>query len=570
MSTASGNDILQHAPPPRRPPSRLRQFFSDYAWIIVKNLIGWLLIVLAGPIGIALPGPGGIPLFLIGFALITFPGKRKLTARILRGKGYDLCAWGLRCAAAALAAGVPIAATWWLLRHIDWAADYVHRNKLLFAGTFIAAVVITWIAARLGFTLMNWAVRLAPRARRRVRPWMRRRGIDLLPPRRRRRLRIGRRQQLTEDPSEIIEIHERHGQRMRNIFLASKPWLKRITGAVLIVAIFSWMFRPIVREWPSVHKHLQQTNIWTFVLASAMFTLFLFFRALVWRRIVKGFGYRIPAAAAVRIWITSELARYVPGSVMQFAGRVFLAAPYGVPRGTCLTSQILELSAFLLANVIIAVASLLWFAAKMEASAQRWFYLAMALVPVLALALHPKFFYGMANWVRGRQKKPPITIRLRGKILSAILIGFLVALCWQSVAIWLLTREALHLKLAWWWYIAGAYCLAWCAGFLSFLSPGGLGVRELVFYWTLRAILPPHIKDLFSPNHRELHTYLKFLGVLLRMWTIVGELALWLIAMALDYRGAAGRKDAPGRAPDASADSIDGAELHRRIPISEE
>jgi hypothetical protein len=37
----------------------------------------------AGPL---VPGPGGIPLFLIGFALISFPGKRRLTARVLRGK----------------------------------------------------------------------------------------------------------------------------------------------------------------------------------------------------------------------------------------------------------------------------------------------------------------------------------------------------------------------------------------------------------------------------------------------------------------------------------------------------
>src|SRR3989442_1229398 len=61
----------------------------EWVWFLVNNIIGWLLIVLAWPIGIAIPGPGGLPLFLIGFALITFPGKRNLTARVLRGIPVD-------------------------------------------------------------------------------------------------------------------------------------------------------------------------------------------------------------------------------------------------------------------------------------------------------------------------------------------------------------------------------------------------------------------------------------------------------------------------------------------------
>src|SRR2546423_11001252 len=55
---------------------------KDWVWFLVNNIIGWVLILLAWPVGLALPGPGGLPMFLIGFALITFPGKRHLTARV--------------------------------------------------------------------------------------------------------------------------------------------------------------------------------------------------------------------------------------------------------------------------------------------------------------------------------------------------------------------------------------------------------------------------------------------------------------------------------------------------------
>src|SRR5690606_12960507 len=110
-----------------------------------------------------------------------------------------------------------------------------------------------------------------------------------------------------------------------------------------------------------------------------MFALFLGFRALSWRRILVGFGHRIPLAPITRIWSTSELARYLPGAIWQVVGRVFLLKPYGVRGSICSTSQILELATFLLANVIVASLCLLWYLAKMNPQARVWVIVAMAL-----------------------------------------------------------------------------------------------------------------------------------------------------------------------------------------------
>ena len=62
-------------------------------------------------------------------------------------------------------------------------------------------------------------------------------------------------------------------------------------------------------------------------LASVMFSMFLFvFRALAWRRILIGFGHRLPIPAATRIWATSEMARYLPGVIWQVVGRAGLVS----------------------------------------------------------------------------------------------------------------------------------------------------------------------------------------------------------------------------------------------------
>ena len=55
--------------------SSVVEFFSGYFWFIFKNVIGWIFILASPVLGITIPGPGGIPVFLIGFAPVTFPAS---------------------------------------------------------------------------------------------------------------------------------------------------------------------------------------------------------------------------------------------------------------------------------------------------------------------------------------------------------------------------------------------------------------------------------------------------------------------------------------------------------------
>ena len=86
--------------------------------------------------------------------------------------------------------------------------------------------------------------------------------------------------------------------------------------------------------------------------------------------------------------------------------------------------------------------------------------------------------------------------------------------------------------------MAGAYALAWCAGFLAFWAPGGIGVRELVFMAAMQVALPPAVRQRFQADPAALTGFLAFLSVLLRLWTIAGELMLAAVAYLADFRGA--------------------------------
>jgi glycosyltransferase 2 family protein len=321
-----------------------------------------------------------------------------------------------------------------------------------------------------------------------------------------------------------------------------KPWIRPVASVLLMGAIFGWMIHKIAIHWAEVRDRAGLVSKPNFVIASFLFALFLFvFRSLVWRRIIKRFGYRIPLAPAVRIWSSSELARYIPGVIWQVAGRVYLVKPYGVPGSVCAASQVLELVIFLLANILLGFGCLVVFGLRhIHGDARIWMYVLALLVPLLASLLHPKIFYGLMNRVMQRLKKPPLTSKLSGAELSRLLLWNILGLLVQSAAVFLIVARPLELQWAKWYVVTGAYCLAWCAGFLAVLNPGGLGVREAVFVAIMQFALPAEVRHHFS-KPAVLTGFLTFLSGLLRLWTIAGELILTGFAHLFDHRGALGR-----------------------------
>jgi hypothetical protein len=326
---------------------------------------------------------------------------------------------------------------------------------------------------------------------------------------------------------------------------AAGPWLKRSVGLVITLAIFGWILKPIIIHWPEVGHRVLRTNWWRVLGASAMFAGFLFvFRTVSWHHIVRRLGHWLPMPAATRIWSTSELARYLPGVIWQVVGRAYLCKPYGVSGRVCSTSQVLELAIFLLANLIMAVGCLLFLGFReMHGAARGWLVAASCLVPVLLVLLHPKIFYRAVNGILARLNKTPLEKTLRYRELLVLLGWSLLGLAWQGLAIWLVVFRLLDLKLAKWWVVTGAYCLSWCAGFLAFWAPGGLGVREAVFIAAMEFALPRAVRTGLT-NDEQRNLFLIFLSVLLRIWATVGELMLTGLAYVIDYRGAMGKPGA--------------------------
>lgn len=529
-------------------------FLQGQFWFIAKNILGWLLMLLAPVIGIAIPGPGGIPIFLLGFALASIPGKRKMTSHVMRGRPVRVNPALFIGITTFVTVAASAAIIWYfsarfkqIIEYLNLTSDEKGRYVALVFALCLFAAIAAWVGIRLGVIALNLFLRTLPKARRLIRPWLKSHGIALLPP---------RRKTLADDGShanenEILEFTPDSHQRFRSAGKWLGNWARRAATIGITLYIFFRILKPVFAQWDQTTRRLGDIQLRDVIVSALMFAVFLALpRAMSWRSILVGFGHRVPRAPALRVWICSELTRYLPGGIWQVLSRVRLIRPYGVRGSVCSTSQVLELAVFLLANVVLAAACFLFLGYRqMEGPARGWMVVALCLVPLLALVLHPRIFYGMTDAILTRLGKPPIASRLSLNHLARLFGVAMIGLLWQSLALWILLHGVLDLPLAKWWVLAGAYSLAWTAGFLAIWAPGGLGIRELVLIGALAVALPASVREHISFTGAESDPVLEALAVLIRAWTIAGELLVAMVAIPLDWSGAIGEPTAPGRVP---------------------
>jgi uncharacterized membrane protein YbhN (UPF0104 family) len=218
--------------------------------------------------------------------------------------------------------------------------------------------------------------------------------------------------------------------------------------------------------------------------ALAGWALYFLLLALGWVFLVRQTGQPLSAAVGVPIWVGTMPARYLPGNVWHVAGRLYLSSRLGLARRAVLLASTVEQ----VLTVLGAAAVGLLFG--LEGLAPRWLA-ALALLGALGLvAIHPRalaFGWRLLERITGRPA-PAVTLPYRGVALAWGWYGltFLV----NGLAFGCLAAALLGGQSADWPRLAGAYALAFVVGYLSLLTPAGLGTREAALVLLTTGLLP--------------------------------------------------------------------------------
>jgi glycosyltransferase 2 family protein len=202
-----------------------------------------------------------------------------------------------------------------------------------------------------------------------------------------------------------------------------------------------------VRIWPLVVAYLT-AMVWWLALAFG-------WSALITERIQSG---------PVKAWCKTQVTRYLPGGIW---------AP--LTRATTVQGRVRDKAAAVAAENIIVLGAAVGVGA-LWATVHDPAWLPLAFVVVLPI------FCG--RWLERRTK---VTHKGVVRATGMYSIGF-VAYGFTGILTQLAVSGIRHPTYP--LYVAGAACLAWAVGLVVVFAPGGVGVREVVYVWTLRGLYP--------------------------------------------------------------------------------
>lgn len=244
------------------------------------------------------------------------------------------------------------------------------------------------------------------------------------------------------------------------------------------------------------------------------------FLGLSWRQWVLAQACPVSLRDSVVVALRAQVAKYLPGNVFHFAGRIVLARQLGVP--TAVASRAVIGEAALLVGVGVVLAAPV--SGRLDLSIGRiLIFVAVALAGVaIAAILKRKDLAKLIATFRAQ----------RGRALVSL--GAIVAVFFMQTWIFVGIGQAIDLPLSDDWFRSlSVVSAAWVAGFVVIGSPGGLGVREYVF-------------SLFATGREDQATML-LVAASLRLCAVIGDVASALIGLALARRAASGQSNGQPR-----------------------
>ena len=288
---------------------------------------------------------------------------------------------------------------------------------------------------------------------------------------------------------------------------------KRVLQIGLPVIILALFVYQVKKNWADLTAYTFQLNPWLLTLAFLGFMLQELSYGLIWRAVLERLGSHLGLRTCLRIYLASEFVRYIPGNVWHVLTRILWVGKYGVSRPVAFTSMAIELITKLAAGILVFSISLLFWQdfGKVGSLLRGSLLDILGITSIIALfiGLHPRILNGVLNWALRRMKREPIQLTLR---YSDILF---ITLAW--CASWIVAGTAFYiLLLALWpaapfvaWPICiGIYAIAWDIGFVSFITPSGLGIREaaIVALFALALPLPAGLASIMALLSRLVST----------------------------------------------------------------
>ncbi|RKS76365.1 hypothetical protein BZB76_1719 [Actinomadura pelletieri DSM 43383] len=260
----------------------------------------------------------------------------------------------------------------------------------------------------------------------------------------------------------------------------------RVLRVLLVLLALAFCGYSVASQWDATVEAFRQMSWATLVGALAVGLVGIFAWMLGWREFLGGLGSPLPIRAVYRIYGISQLGKYVPGKVWALVTQIEMTREHKVPPERSFGSTLLAVATSVACGLAVAAVTL----PLTSTAARDTYWPLFLLAPVLLALLHPKIVTWclglMLRLIRRPALERPVSLGVTLRAIGWTVLGWALF----GVHTWLLSMAVGGDGAGLPFVVTGAYALAFVAGFLVFIAPGGIGAREAVLTVVLTPVLP--------------------------------------------------------------------------------
>jgi len=289
-------------------------------------------------------------------------------------------------------------------------------------------------------------------------------------------------------------------------------WWVRALQAVVLVGAGYYLVSVAAPHWPAISSRNLAWRIGPLLASAVLVLITLAVLLAAWTVSLRWCAAPVRYRDAARIWFTANLARFIPGTVWQFASLAVMSARYGVAPLAATATVLLEQIVLLITGLLVLAA--LTPAVLHAAWWQAAFVIAAGLGAVGLLVPRPGGTAG--RWLERRM--PGVRVLWSGMTAARLAqFGLVLVVPWllYGAAFRLLAVGLLGTAPASWGFYIAAFTGSYVAGVIAVLAPAGLIVREAALISVLAPVLGSGDAVILAVASRIWLTALELVGALI-------------------------------------------------------
>ena len=298
------------------------------------------------------------------------------------------------------------------------------------------------------------------------------------------------------------------------------PWLIAVLQIGLVALAFGLLVQNLLENWNTLRSYPWSIRPGLVLPGLLLLVAGLCILPGVYRRILDGFGYPFRYPQVFEGFFIAHLSKYLPGGIWVVPGRAVVFQQMGVNVVTTSLGYLLEHFVLILAGVLVFL-PYLFFASATHLDPTLLVIAAAALLGIFVF-LSSRSANRLLSWGLKKLGYQPDNLNISMRVIAPILL--IDILHWLVVGSGFFLLCASFYPLSWRNLLpfAGVFSLSWVAGFVAFITPSGLGVREGAMVLLLAPFLPAPFPAIIA--------------LAARLWWTLGDLITFGMAVVLKSR----------------------------------